>query len=180
MMHYFLMANKKDYNFFKNNIDNILKNHTNKLKQSIFRTLLIKKKYIELDEFDMKIRLLLNYGHTFGHAIESVSNYSIPHGIAVSHGMNISNYISYKYKYLSKNDFYMMENIIMKISKFAKPHNINIYKYKAALLKDKKTLNNTLRIILSKGPGKMFIKKQTYSEKFEELLKKYFKIYFNS
>jgi 3-dehydroquinate synthase len=180
MMHYFLVSSKKDHNFYKNNIDEILKINKNKLKQTIFKTLIIKKKYIELDEFDKKIRLLLNYGHTFGHALESVSNYSIPHGIAVSHGMNISNYISYKYKYLNKNEFYIIENTIIKVANFAKPNNINIKKYKAALLKDKKTLNNTLRIILSKGPGKMFIKKQTYTKKFEEILKNYFKIYFGS
>ena len=46
-----------------------------------------KKHFIEEDEFDNGIRLLLNFGHTFGHAIESAGNYSIPHGVAVGLGM---------------------------------------------------------------------------------------------
>ena len=46
-------------------------------------------------EFDNNQGLLLNYGHTFGHALESITNYKIPHGIAIAHGMNIANYISF-------------------------------------------------------------------------------------
>lgn len=46
---------------------------------------------IEKDEFDKNHRKNLNYGHTFGHALESISNYSIPHGIAVLVGILIAN-----------------------------------------------------------------------------------------
>jgi len=46
-----------------------------------------KKKFIEEDEFDNGIRLLLNFGHTFGHALESASEYKISHGVAVGLGM---------------------------------------------------------------------------------------------
>ena len=38
----------------------------------------------------------MNYGHSFGHAIESATNYSIPHGIAVTIGMDIANYVASK------------------------------------------------------------------------------------
>ena len=46
-----------------------------------------KRWFIEVDEHDQKERLLLNYGHTFGHAIEGACNFAIPHGIAVGLGM---------------------------------------------------------------------------------------------
>lgn len=46
-----------------------------------------KRWFIEIDEFDVEERLLLNFGHTFGHALESATNFAIPHGIAVSFGM---------------------------------------------------------------------------------------------
>ena len=46
-----------------------------------------KKWFIETDEFDQKERLLLNFGHTFGHAIESSTNFGVSHGIAVGVGM---------------------------------------------------------------------------------------------
>ena len=46
-----------------------------------------KAQFIELDEFDQKERLLLNFGHTFGHAIEAASAFRISHGIGVGVGM---------------------------------------------------------------------------------------------
>jgi 3-dehydroquinate synthase len=45
------------------------------------------KYFIEEDEFDTGIRKLLNFGHSFGHALESTSGYQIPHGVAVLIGM---------------------------------------------------------------------------------------------
>jgi 3-dehydroquinate synthase len=46
-----------------------------------------KKWFIEVDEFDQNERLLLNFGHTFGHAIEAASGFAISHGIGVGLGM---------------------------------------------------------------------------------------------
>lgn len=61
--------------------------NTEALEQVIINSLLAKKHFIEIDEFDKKERLLLNFGHTFGHAIEGASSYGIPHGIAVGLGI---------------------------------------------------------------------------------------------
>lgn len=57
------------------------------LETIISKSLRVKKWFVETDEFDMKERLLLNFGHTFGHAIESATNFAIPHGIAVGIGI---------------------------------------------------------------------------------------------
>ncbi len=57
------------------------------LEEVILESLQAKKHFIERDEFDKKERLLLNFGHTFGHALEGASHYSIPHGIAVGLGI---------------------------------------------------------------------------------------------
>lgn len=60
---------------------------TDALERVILNSLLAKKHFIEIDEFDQRERLLLNFGHTFGHAIEGASHYGIPHGIAVGLGI---------------------------------------------------------------------------------------------
>ena len=57
------------------------------LEALIINSLLAKKHFIEIDEFDKKERLLLNFGHTFGHALEGASHFAIPHGIAVGLGI---------------------------------------------------------------------------------------------
>jgi 3-dehydroquinate synthase len=53
----------------------------------LFLVLQLKKWFIEVDEFDQKERQLLNFGHTFGHALETATDFRVPHGIAVAMGI---------------------------------------------------------------------------------------------
>jgi 3-dehydroquinate synthase len=57
------------------------------LERVIIASLMAKKWFIETDEFDKGERLLLNFGHTFGHAIEGASHFRISHGIGVALGI---------------------------------------------------------------------------------------------
>ncbi len=57
------------------------------LEQVIVNSLQAKKWFIEIDEFDKKERLQLNFGHTFGHAIEGATHFAVSHGIAVGLGI---------------------------------------------------------------------------------------------
>ncbi len=50
----------------------------------------LKAQVVEADEKEMGLRAILNYGHTFGHAVEQMSNFSIPHGSGVAIGMNVA------------------------------------------------------------------------------------------
>ena len=61
------------------------------LTTAIRSSLAIKLSYMEGDEFDTGRRNLLNYGHCFGHALETVTDYAIPHGQAVVIGMLLAN-----------------------------------------------------------------------------------------
>lgn len=56
----------------------------------VIRSLRGKQWFIEVDEFDQKERLLLNFGHTFGHALEAGTDFRITHGVAVGVGMVIA------------------------------------------------------------------------------------------
>jgi 3-dehydroquinate synthase len=69
-------------------IDGVISDpHLAKIIELSLRT---KKIFIEEDEFDEDIRLHLNFGHTFGHAIEAAGNFSITHGVAVGIGMQFA------------------------------------------------------------------------------------------
>ena len=61
------------------------------LEKAIMYSLAIKKAVVEYDEFEFNIRKVLNYGHTFGHAVEALSNYEIPHGQAILYGIELIN-----------------------------------------------------------------------------------------
>lgn len=56
----------------------------------VARCVEIKRDVVQQDEFDNGIRGLLNFGHTFGHAIEKLSDFGISHGEAVAKGMVIA------------------------------------------------------------------------------------------
>jgi 3-dehydroquinate synthase len=120
----------------------------------ISNSLRIKKGIIELDEFDTSIRHIFNFGHTFGHAIEAITNYSIPHGQAISIGMDLANFIALSKGHLSNNDFEIMHSILRKNIPPFKFTPENIENYLEALSRDKKNKGNQLGCILLSEPGK--------------------------
>ena len=80
-----LIGGSNVFNLFQENL--LLQNYEIIIKLSI----LVKKIVIEYDELEKDERKALNYGHECAHALESVSKYEIPHGIAVLYGMLIVN-----------------------------------------------------------------------------------------
>ena len=96
-------------------IDAILGHDYKKLQQYVETSLAFKKKFIEKDEFDRGVRILLNFAHTFGHAFEVSSNYAIPHGSAVALGMMAANYISVQRGFISEDYALRIEKFCHKI-----------------------------------------------------------------
>ncbi len=155
MCHYFIVAGEEDFNRFKNEYTLVLKDKE-LLSGLITRSLEIKKSYVEIDEFDKNERQVFNYGHSFGHAIETLTDYAIPHGIAVSYGMDIANFISVKLNYLTEDIRYEIRQLLEQIWDGYNIKNISVEKFKNALSKDKKNVGKELRLILCKGYGKVF------------------------
>ena len=174
MSHYFFIKGGSYYKYFITNYNKCLNLDLKSCELMIGKSLMIKKQFIEKDEFDTNVRLILNYGHTFGHAIESLTNYKMPHGIAVAHGMNLSNYLSMKKNYISQETFFKMRNLLKSIYINNPIHNINIEKYINFLKKDKKNINKNIRCILTKGVGEMFIDEIKINKKLHNDLNNYF------
>ena len=97
-----LIGGESYFKSFNSILDQLIDKDLTHVQSAIKSCLSIKKQFIEEDELDLNIRQILNYGHTFGHAIESETNYQIPHGIAVMFGIMIANKISYNKGFLSK------------------------------------------------------------------------------
>jgi 3-dehydroquinate synthase len=176
MAHYFFVAGESEVNFFENEYETALNDQSN-LDDVIAKSLLIKKSYIEIDEFDKKERIVFNYGHTFGHAIESITNYGVPHGVAVSFGMDMANYISYKKGYISLEMVERGHNIFSKIWEGYTILDISLENLYKAMEKDKKNENGKFGLILTKGWGQMFKDltepNQTFKEWMDEYMQKY-------
>lgn len=121
---------------FENSLLNLNNKNQKELKFFILESLKLKKLLIESDEFDKNERNLLNYGHTFGHSIESITNFDIPHGQAVTFGIIFANIIS-------KNKNLIQEKLKNKIEKIGLK--ILTKKIKDLKLLDDQILWNTLK-----------------------------------
>ena len=149
MLHYFFVASEERVEFFVENIDNFM----NLIRSALY----IKKAYIEIDEFDKKERRVFNYGHSFGHALESVLDYEIPHGLAVCYGMDMANYVSMKLGYINKEQYNKYNIVLQRIySKYELP-DFDIGEFEKALKRDKKNKDGEYGLILTKGAGNMFL-----------------------
>ena len=69
------------------NEGNVTEDMLDTLELVVERSVQVKRSIVEQDEHDTGERQLLNFGHTFGHSIEKLSDYAIPHGQAVARGM---------------------------------------------------------------------------------------------
>lgn len=117
----------------------------------LIRTCLsIKTKFIEIDEFDKNERLVLNYGHTFGHALEACMD--ISHGRAVAFGMVFANKLSELTGLAPHGNFDRFNNIL---GNYFDVDSIDLEEFLGALRLDKKNVDDNLTCILSSDIGDM-------------------------
>ena len=144
------------------------------LLQDLKLSLSIKKAMIERDELDQGERRLFNYGHTFGHAIEAVTRYTVNHGQAVTVGMDLANFISREIGYLDGDTFESMSEVLRcNMPDFELPRT-RLEEYLTALRRDKKNRDGQLGCILTRGPGAMELTYLSFDGLLPELIAKYF------
>jgi 3-dehydroquinate synthase len=147
------------------------------MERFIYNSLVMKKRLIEIDEFDTGPRNVMNYGHSFGHAIEVATNYEIPHGIAVTIGMDIANFIAAEFGISNRENFERMHDVLH--------NNCSTYRYvdidqklmMNALSKDKKNSAKQLRLILPDIDGFIQIGLYNNNTELSKAIVKYFKLY---
>ena len=176
-----LIANKKFFLFLNKNALKILNLKSPFIEKSIYQSCSIKKKIVEKDEKEKGIRKILNFGHTFAHAYEATLKYSkkLNHGEAVLYGISNASKFSFKNNLLSKNEFELIKNHLIKfklpIKLNKKFSDKNLVKIISFMKKDKKNTENKINLVLLKKIGKPiynlnFNEKKLYSFLKEELI----------
>lgn len=125
------------------------------IEKLVYESIRIKADVVNQDEREAGERRKLNFGHTFGHAIEKVSDLS--HGQAVSVGMVIAAEISRLEGLIERSDVDRMANLLKKMALPLKAR-VDADKVWEALLKDKKREGERLYFILLEQIGKAMIK----------------------
>lgn len=151
---YSMIASEKLYKIFKEN--KITKN-SNLLDEIIKICLEIKRDFVNEDELDLGNRQILNYGHTFGHAIEKVTNLKITHGHAVALGMIIMN------RYFN-GDFSEEFEEFLKTYNLYRKIDFDTEDIIKSTLKDKKSRGEYINIVVVKNIGNGELLKVDYSK----------------
>lgn len=151
---YALCFDKEFFYFLYNNVNEILNLNPKVIEYIITKCILFKSKVINEDPFDKGKRMILNFGHTVGHALEKESLYEYTHGQAVSIGIMSASIISKNMKYITYREVDIIENILKRFNLPIKfKDNIDINNILSNIKKDKKNSNNGLKYIILKGVG---------------------------
>jgi len=124
----------------------------------LWGALLVKKAVIERDEFELNLRRSLNYGHTVGHAVESLSHFAIPHGKAVAIGMWVANQLATDKGLLSAAENRNLQNVFRELldpSAVRMLKSITSADLGKCLATDKKNIGSKLNFAVVTKIGKM-------------------------
>ncbi len=129
------------------------------LDAAIKRSCEIKAAIVATDEREAGQRALLNFGHTFGHAIEALTQYKqLLHGEAVAIGMLMAADFSYRLGTLSQKEVTSVHSILQQFHLPTNvPGGINKEQFLNAMRADKKTINGKLRFITLNSVGNAIV-----------------------
>lgn len=142
------------FDYLKEHMDDILSNHQTVCEHISNENCRIKYQVVMKDERESGLREILNLGHTVGRAIETVSNYELLHGEALSIGLVAEAKLANRLGYLSEEE---EQEVISLLEKAQLPVSIPAYIDREALVKklytDKKVKNGQLRFVIQNGIG---------------------------
>ncbi len=156
-----VLKDKKLFDFLSKNKLSI---DSKELSDVIKRAQDLKISVVSKDALDRGERLSLNFGHTFGHAIESSSDLSVTHGIAVAKGMLIMSDLAYGNGLIDKDIYLEIKKAIDK-QEIDTNFEVDMLKLISYIKKDKKVKNGVINFVIASDIGSYFI----YEEKFENL-----------
>ena len=127
------------------------------LEEMIFVSCNIKREVVERDPKEKGDRALLNFGHTIGHAIEKLSDFSLTHGACVGLGIVAASYLSMQMGEISEAD---VQTIITTLQQFGFATEVTGFDAKkvlAATKSDKKMVGSQVKFILLHQIGEAYI-----------------------
>lgn len=155
------IANADLFEYIEKNIHKVKIYDQEVLSRFVYDSIVIKSSVVNNDAKEKGVRRLLNFGHTFGHAIEK--NSGIRHGMAISIGMALAVKISVARGLMSQQD---AERIISLLKQLGLPVELPIDKQKLfeAIKRDKKRDNDMIHFVMLNKIGSASTEKMTFDE----------------
>ena len=149
-----------DKGFFDDILQNfnslIILDNKEEIERIIFKSYQFKMKVVLEDQLDQNKRMVLNFGHTIGHALESI-HINLSHGQAIYGGMIIESFLSYKLNLLTLENFLKIKNFLYPMLNFSLS-SINQNEILKFIRYDKKQIRNSMHFVLLKDIGETIIK----------------------
>jgi len=145
----------------ENEYDEVLSRNNETLTALIAKAVRFKASVVSRDEKESGLRRILNFGHTFGHAIEL--NKVVKHGFAVAAGMKLATLFSQAKGYLGIDDARRISGLLRKY-KLLKDYRIPHDKIEELLIHDKKRSGSEIHFVFLEGIGKGVVKKISVQE----------------
>jgi 3-dehydroquinate synthase len=139
-------------------IDRALAVDVDYLADLVAHNVAIKARVVEADPFERGDRAHLNFGHTFGHAIETVSGYSYSHGESVALGMVAAAYTCARLNLIGESDRRRIVSVIRRAELPTTNLTLDPAKVVESMAFDKKVRGTTIRLVLLDGIGKAVIR----------------------
>ncbi len=141
----------------------------------IHKGLFVKKQVIEEDEFESDLRRVLNYGHTFGHALEAYTDNKIPHGQGVIWGIDVVNYIAWKEGLISEEYYLDIKALIKRGFLTSEVEVAEPEKLFEIIKTDKKVKGDTMSFAMLNAPSHLIVYPMQIDEKLKSLFLNYLK-----
>ena len=158
------------YTWLSKNLNDIKALDYEILKQMVIRSTEIKKNVVENDPKEQGDRALLNFGHTIGHAIEKLKDFSLLHGECIAIGTVAAAYISYKRGFISKDELYRIINLIKACDLPVSVSSICAEDIYNTTRLDKKMQSDKIKFILLKEIGNSIIDTSVSKEEMLEAI----------
>ena len=138
------------------------------LLSMIRRSLQIKKAVIEEDEYESDLRRILNYGHTFGHALEALTDHAVPHGLGVAWGIDLVNHLSVRRGFPIEDLRHRLHEFIDRNLSFDLLDFPSAEELIDMTRRDKKVAAGRLNLVLLRGPGDLVIEPTPFDDHLTE------------
>ena len=171
VMKHGLIRDDSYYEWLLENMYEILGQETEVLQEMLINSNRIKKEVVEADPLEKGERMVLNLGHTVGHAIEKNKNFTMTHGECVALGCVAAAWISWKRDLIEMEDFYEIRDMFVPFGLPICVEGLDVDRVLALMKSDKKTVNGRVRFVLLKGIGQAFIDETVTDEEIRLALK---------
>jgi 3-dehydroquinate synthase len=169
---YGVICDQELFDFLEANRDKMMNLDGDALTHIIKRSCEIKADVVSKDERESGLRAILNYGHTIGHAIETVTGYTrFIHGEAVAIGLYLEARLSQLLNFIDKDQVSRIKALIDSYGlPSGMPADVDAKKILASMQLDKKTIAGELKFILPEKIGSVRIQKGVTQDSIRELL----------